>query len=115
MRLRHSNDTNFSFDVTLHRSGVIEFNYHLIRSQEGISKFKGEMTIGLSDAFEEESDQIPSPFDFPVRGSHFTQYHKIDLGEQRHLVTNGTRIIFVPKANCNQMTDCQSCVDFSDR
>ena len=116
VRLRHSNDTaRYSFAITLFPTGEIRFDYTKISPQASLAEFKGDMVIGISDAVEEESDQIPAPFDFPVRGSHFSQYHKIDLSEKKGLVTNGTSIAFVPRSNCNQMHDCAGCVGFSER
>lgn len=99
----HKPEGNFSFQVTLNKTGDIIFVYkHLPVSIDKIPEDEHPVKVGISDAF------LVDKVVFFIRRKTIYDYHRINLKENFE-ITNQTAIILKALPTCNQYDSCETC------
>jgi len=94
---------NFSFQVTLTKSGDIIFVYKEIPFPiSQIPDSKHPVKVGISDAY------VIDRTVFFIRRKTIYEYHRADLKKEN--IANHTAIYFTPLPTCVTLKDCESCV-----
>ncbi|KAK7080648.1 Plexin domain-containing protein 2 [Halocaridina rubra] len=95
---------NFTFQVTLHKTGDIRFTYKqipVVVTQIGDEQHP--VKVGLSDAY------IVDRTIFYVRRKTIYEYHKIDM-KKTSLIGNWTTILFKALPTCVSLRTCETCL-----
>ncbi|XP_046397942.1 plexin domain-containing protein 2 [Ischnura elegans] len=99
----HPNEGDFTFQVTLHKSGDITFVYQNVPIiVEQIKDYHHPVKVGLSDAY------IIDRTIFFVRRKTIYEYHRVDFRKED--IKNWTVIHLSALRTCLDLKDCSSCV-----